>query len=237
MSVDRSITPESETREQVVSDLRHTASVVGMLYPVLVDKHGKIIDGKRRLKADPNWFKVEIPSVESEEDRLLARLISNVCRRNVSSNEKTVILRKLGRLYLEWGVPHSKLVKEITQKTGMSYRWVMKYAPDELKERPGLGGPRCQKETYENRVAWLATDKDELLLEPSERVATLRNYSNTNFATIVVERQFYLKLREAASEVGVEVEVIINNALLLTLQKVWKLAKQNSNSGLVCTAK
>ncbi|MGA3060800.1 MAG: ParB/RepB/Spo0J family partition protein [Candidatus Bathyarchaeia archaeon] len=232
----KSVVDESTTQGQVISELRRTSSVVGRLYPVIVDSHGRVIDGEHRLKADPNWFKVEIPSVESEEQRLLARLISNVCRRDVSSAEKTEMLRELGRIYLQQGVSRSELVKAITRKTGMSYRWVMKYAPDELKLRPGLGGPKSQKDIYETEVAWLATGVDELLLKPSERVARLTNYSNTNFVTIMVEKQFYLKFKEAATELGVDVDVIINNALLLAFQKVKKLAKQNT-SLVICAAK
>ena len=78
--------------------------------------------------------------------------------------------------------------------------------------------------------------RDELLLKPSERVARLTNYSNTNFVTIMVEKQFYLKFKEAATELGVDVDVIINNALLLAFQKVKKLAKQNT-SLVICAAK
>ena len=100
--------------------------------------------------------------MESEEHRLLARLISNVCRRKVPSEEKTEMLDSLGQFYLEQGVPHSELVRKIVQNTGMSYRWVMKYASDLLKVRPGLGGPRSQKSAYENEVAWRATRQGQI---------------------------------------------------------------------------
>jgi hypothetical protein len=70
----------------------------------------------------------------------------------------------------------------------MSYRWVMKYASVEIKVRHGIGGPKSQKETRKNGVALLATGEDELLLEPAEKIANLTNYSNTNFATILVEK-------------------------------------------------
>jgi hypothetical protein len=47
---------------------------------VLLDKHGNVIDGKHRLVADANWPKMKLEHVESEDDRLIAILISNVCR-------------------------------------------------------------------------------------------------------------------------------------------------------------
>jgi hypothetical protein len=213
-------------KRQIVSELKNSAFLVGKLYPVLVDKNGEVIDGRHRLEADSTWPKVEVQGVESEEQRLLARLISNVCRRSVPSSEKTEILGKLGHLYLERGIPTSGLVRGISEKTGMSYRWVMKYAPDELKARPGLGGPKSVKDVYESKVARLATD-DQLFVEPSQRVANIASYSNTNFATIMVEKQFYLKLEHAATELGVDLDVIVNNTLLLTFQKLVKLAKES----------
>lgn len=79
--------------------------------------------------------------METEEQRLVARLISNVCRRHVSAEEKRETLEKLGENYLSEGVNRGKIAYKIAETTGMSYRWVMKYLPDKLKERPGLGGP------------------------------------------------------------------------------------------------
>ncbi len=209
---------------------------MGRLYPVLVDKHGRVIDGEHRLRAYPDWFKVKLPDVESEEHRILVRLVSNMCRRVVSPSEKTEILEELGQVYLEQGVPRSELIKKIVQQTGMSYRWVMKYAPNDLKMKPGIGGPRSQKRDSERNVAWRATE-DALLSEPTQRVANLLSYSNTDFATILLEKQFYSKLKQVASELAVDVGTIINNALLLTFQKMKELAKQNERSQLICMAK
>lgn len=224
---------------EITAHLQRSAALVGKLYPVLVGKHGEIIDGRYRLKADPNWPRVEVQSVDSEEQRLLARLISNACRRDISSEEKTEMLRKLGRLNLEKGVQPSKLIKIISEKTGMSYRWVMKYAPDELKVRPGLGGPKKLENLYESEekfyfheVASPAID-DGLFLEPRERVASLVGYSNTNFATIILEKQFYLKLSKAATELKVDPCIIINNALIMAFQKAEKLAKRNHVSIMI----
>ncbi|MGD0645672.1 MAG: hypothetical protein ABSA75_12275 [Candidatus Bathyarchaeia archaeon] len=221
---------------EIISDIKRSTSIVGRLYPVLVDSSGRVIDGAHRLKADPTWFKVEVPNMESEEHRLLARLISNVCRRKVPSEEKTKMLDSLGQFYLEQGVPHSELVRKIVQNTGMSYRWVMKYSSDVLKVRPGLGGPRSQKAVYENEVARRATDKDKLLSEPSERIANLTAYSNTNFATILIEKRFYSQLKGAAAELGVDINIIINNTLLMTLQRIKQLIKHEIGSAILVAA-
>lgn len=222
---------------KIISDIKRSASSIGKLYPVLVDEQGQVIDGAHRLKADPNWFKVKVPGVKSEEDRLLARLITNVCRRNVSPGEKTLMLDELGQVYLEQGVPHSELVKTIALKTGMSYRWVMKYASKDLKVRPGIGGPKIQGENWDTQVAYRATGEDRLLAEPAQRVANLACYSNTNFATILIEKRFYLKLENGASELGVDIDTIINNVLLQTLQRVNRLIEQHKVPAVICTTK
>lgn len=229
--------PKKTTHEQTISDLKNSAQTVGQLYPALVDKKGNIIDGKHRLKADPKWPTLTIKTIDSEEDRLLATLVANVCRRKVSSVEKTNILENLGRIYLKKGLNHSQLAKRISEKTGMTYRWVMKYLPDYLKMRPGLGGPKKLKYGKIVKDAALIADKYELLKKSQKKVVNIVNYSNTNFATIILDKKFYLKLKEASSALGVNPSVIINNALLQTLQKVEKLANENNPSILMCVSK
>lgn len=235
--MNKSIDDKVATETEIISDLKRSALVVGRLYPVLVDKNGIVIDGLHRLKADPSWFKVKVPFVESEEQRLLARLITNICRRNVPSEEKTEMLNELGQIYLEQGVPRRELIRKLVEKTGLSYRWVMKYASNELKLRPGLGGPRRGKQGPEFAVARRATPEDNLFLEHSERVVKLVSYSNTSFATMLVEKRFFLRLKQAANDLGVDVDVIINNALLITFQKINQIALRTTGSTLFCAAK
>ncbi|MHA1712025.1 MAG: hypothetical protein ACTSUS_08220 [Candidatus Freyarchaeota archaeon] len=86
-------------QKRVVSDLKVSSERVGRFYPILVDKHGNVIDGMHRLEADESWPKMRLENVETGEQRLLARLISNVCRRHVPAEEKTEILERLGELY------------------------------------------------------------------------------------------------------------------------------------------
>ena len=203
----------------------------------MVDKEGNIIDGRHRLKADPKWPTFTIKTIDSEEDRLIATLVANVCRRKVSSIEKTDILENLGRIYLKEGLNHSQLAKRISEKTGMTYRWVMKYLPDYLKMRPGLGGPKKLKCGKIGKDAASITEKYGLLRKSQKKVVNIVNYSNTNFATIILDKQFYLKLKEVSSVLGVNPNVIINNALLQTLQAIEKLANESNPSLLMCVSK
>jgi hypothetical protein len=149
---------------EIIDGLRFTVKRVGMLYPVLLDKYGNLIDGLHRLKADPTWPLFTLSHIDSDEDRLIARLIVNCCRRSVTAKEKSRMLEDLGELYLKRGVkPGAELAKKISDVTGMSLRWVMMYLPAKFKKRPGVGGPsKTPKLPNEMEVARLATDPLEL---------------------------------------------------------------------------
>jgi len=111
--------------EELIMGLRFSGERVGQLYPVLLDKHGNVVDGLHRLKADPNWPKIRLDFIESDEQRLVARLIANVCRRNVPAEEKSRMLEELGELYVKEGVkPGAEPARKISEVTGMSLRWL-----------------------------------------------------------------------------------------------------------------
>ena len=126
---------------------------------------------------------MKLEHVETKGDRLVARLISNVCRRDVSAGEKSEVLGKLGEIYLSEGLKPGKIAYKIAEETGMSYRWVMQYLPDKLKERPGLGGPskalkfdKSKEKTRKSKVAHLATEDNELLFSDSQqKILTIKN--------------------------------------------------------------
>ena len=127
---------------EFVDGLRFSGERVGRLYHFLLDRYGNVVDGLHRLEADPSWPKIRLDHIESDEQRLVARLIANVCRRNVSAEEKRRTLGELGELYVKAGVkPGVELARKISEVTGMSFRWVMMYLLDRLKESPGVGGP------------------------------------------------------------------------------------------------
>ena len=62
-------------------DLSKSEKGIGQLYPILEAKDGEIIDGFHREKADKNWKRVRLEHIDTEEKKLLARLIANFHRR------------------------------------------------------------------------------------------------------------------------------------------------------------
>jgi len=225
-------------KEVEISDLRLSSKTVGKLYPVLLDRAGNVIDGKHRLAADESWPKIKLEHVGCERERLLARLISNVCRRTVSSSEKSDTLARLGKIYLEAGERLGKLAYRIAEETGMSYRWVMKYLPDDLKARPGLGGPalfgsrdlyNCKEKNDVCKITRSATiDLEKLVSTPQEKTLVMRTYVNADFVSFTLEKKIYQDFERVAGNLGSTAETIIGNAMILILKEIEKISMSSS---------
>jgi hypothetical protein len=121
------------SEDEDVKGLRGSSRKIGRLYPVLVDPSGNVIDGFHRLKADPDWPKFTVEGIQDPVQLAKARLISNE-RRNVSPEEKAQLLKEI-IVYTNWST--AKLAEEL----GWAISTVYKYLPDDVKERPGVGGP------------------------------------------------------------------------------------------------
>jgi len=121
-------------------DLRKSEKI-GQLYPVLVDKHGNIIDGFHRLEADPDWKKERLEEIDSEEKLLVARAIANWHRRHVPREEKEKWINGLARIYKKQGLKvggpgrgHKNEVKEkIAEVTGLNPDTASRFLHAEFK--------------------------------------------------------------------------------------------------------
>jgi hypothetical protein len=207
-------------RETILEYLESSSKHVGRLYPVLVDKYGNIIDGVHRLTADKKWPKVTVEGVETEEQRLIARLVSNVCRRNVPAKEKTEMLGRLGEIYLNEGVETGKIAYKIAEKTGMSYQWVTKYLPDRFKDPP-------QSERAKSALRRRAGEGPERRArfsfefeEPPKGVVAIKAYGNTNFVSITINKQFYKQLEETAKKLEITPDKLLYNAIRLIIKSL-----------------
>jgi hypothetical protein len=111
------------------SSLDQSVSKLGRLVPIIKDAHGNIIDGFHRKQLDPKWeeeFAIKLDNIKDPTQLLLARMNINVCRRAVSTEEKTKWLTDLAQM-TGW------TPKEIAEKSGWSERTVYRYMPKELK--------------------------------------------------------------------------------------------------------
>lgn len=140
-------------------DLKKSENKIGQLYPILVTKDGKIIDGFHRKDADPNWKTLVLPEIDDEEKLLAARLIANFHRRQVSKEEKSEWINGLAKIYKAQGLSPAKLVgsrvrNEIKEKlmevTGLSDTTLLEYLLDDFKAEPpheavGVSTPAFEK--------------------------------------------------------------------------------------------
>jgi len=205
--------------KDIVTYLKVSGERAGRLYPVLLDKHGNVIDGMHRLTADKKWPKITIENIETEEQRLIARIISNVCRRHIPTKEKTEMLGRLGEIYQKEGVEQGKIAYKIAEKTGMSYQWVMKYLPEKFKDSP-------QSERAKSALRRRAGEDPESrvisfeLEEPPQGVVAVKAYGNTNFVNIMLEKQFYKQLEETAERLKTTPDKLIYNAICLIIKNL-----------------
>ena len=129
--------PESEKMEKREYDLKASTKEIGQLYPVLKAKDGEILDGFHRTQSDPSWKTVVLENIDSEEKKLLARLVANFNRRQISRGEKAIWINSLAALYQKQGLRvegkrrqrqgPNEIVQRICERTGIAWRTIMEY--------------------------------------------------------------------------------------------------------------
>lgn len=139
-------------------DRRKSVESVGQLYPILLAKDGKVIDGLHRLEEDPDWRTETLEHIDTDEKLLLARAASNWHRRIISRHERKAWISGLAQLYLDQGLkvvdldhttsglPANQIVDKIKQELGLSHPTIMRYLDDRYKQKPVSGkktGPRA----------------------------------------------------------------------------------------------
>ena len=167
--------------KELVTDLNSSRRMIGQLYPVLVDAQGRIIDGHHRLEADKNWPRFCLDKVKTEKDLIIARLISNACRRITKSHEKRELLNKLSAILLKENIPPGQISKKIAEEIGMSYTWVMKYLPDKYKDR--CQSKRARSSLATKRVAGIK-ELTKLSKPCSDKRIKTYKYSNSEVCNL-----------------------------------------------------
>jgi peptide/nickel transport system substrate-binding protein len=189
-------------------ELKSSAKKIGQLYPVLLDRHGNIIDGRHRLNANKNWKRLKLNCISTEEDLLVARLVSNTIRRKVTKKEKTEALRQLGHLYIEQGIKPGEIANKIAEKTGMSYRWVTKYLPNQFKDESHVKRAKL--------AARCAAGNKNIMIDPPPGLLSIKFYSNADLVSVVISKSFYKRINNVAKRLKTSPNKLIYNALLLS---------------------
>jgi ParB/RepB/Spo0J family partition protein len=135
-----------------LADLAESLKAYGVLEPIVVRQKPEglyeIAIGERRVKAAKKAGLVEVPAIVrtmSDEDVAVCNLIENIHRKDLSDKEKTKALRELAKTR-GWSA------QQIAEKIRMSYRWVVRYLPDEFKNQEkvesGKAGGEATAEAY-----------------------------------------------------------------------------------------
>jgi len=114
-------------------NLKKSKDYIGPLYPILLDAKGRIIDGIHREEADKNWSKITLSHIQTDKDFLVARIVANICRRNVSIEERRLQLTELAEILLSEGVKPGKISREISRLTGLKESWICELLPKRFK--------------------------------------------------------------------------------------------------------
>lgn len=168
-------------------DIKKSIEKIGHLYPVLKDKHGNVIDGDHRLIEDPEWPTKTLEHIDNPVQLVIARLIANICRRDVPSEEKTKWVKQIAEL-TGW------TPKQIAENLPVSYSWVMKYIPDEFKEKPQVHERLTQTTQVLQRVTQLV-ECDRCHMATREAV----DYKGQNLCPSCLEKAKYKPLKDSRS--------------------------------------
>jgi len=113
--------------------LKESQKKVGQLYPVIVAKDGRVVDGLHRLKEVPNWKSIRLEEIDTDEKYWAGRIVANT-RRDVSYSERKDWFNQLAEVYFEQGIKSDgSIVKKVMEATGYSDRSVARYLDDKYK--------------------------------------------------------------------------------------------------------
>ena len=154
----------SDDKEEGGYDLRRSSLAIGYLYPTIVDKHNRIIDGILRLKIDPKWPCFKLSHIETMTDYLMARIVSNVFRRQVTDEEVAELLGELAQ-ETRW------TTQEIADRLGSIREWVLRHIPDEYREGAKWRGVRSESAALENGSGVFEVEKPFLTCPTPTKMA------------------------------------------------------------------
>jgi|GEM_PF-5029414 len=109
-------------------DLKESSEKLGPLVPIIKDAFGNIIDGFHRYKIDPDWPSITLEHIDDPIKLEKARVAINQCRRVVDAEERAEGYGKLIKM-TGW------TPKQLAENIGIPYRTIMRYLPDEHKEK------------------------------------------------------------------------------------------------------
>jgi len=158
-------------------DLGKSEKGIGQLYPILEAKDGEIIDGFHREKADKNWKRIRLEHIDTEEKKLVARLVANFHRRQITREEKEQWINDLAKIYAKEKEDTSfPLSQKIANITGLTPHTILGYLYDKYKEytivdkKQPSRVPASQRIEHELGEEYVERHREEVLAEEKPKI-------------------------------------------------------------------
>lgn len=116
-------------------DLKKSEEGIGQLYPILEAKDGEIIDGFHREEVNKNWKRVRLENIDTEEKKLVARLVANFHRRIVPYEEKKRGINGLAEILSKQDIGGIPISQKLCVITGIPTDTIREYLEVKYKAR------------------------------------------------------------------------------------------------------
>ena len=187
-------------------DLRKSTDKIGELYPVIVSKTGEIVDGFHRINSKANWRREVREDIDTPEKVLLARLISNKFRRQVTAEEVKGWINDLAEIALtERGIEPGEISGWVAEETGYSTRSATYYL-DEKYKNPNLTRTAEQIRGAETASPTSVLSAAEPLIREAEPTIDLDTANGLTKAAKALEREAKRKIKEQKTPEQIEEE-------------------------------
>ena len=122
---------QTEIDQEIVEQLRKSSKIVNPLTPVIINQNEKLLSGRHRRLADPNWPTTVVETKDRKEE-LLITIHSNIQRRVPREETQTQVL-ELARILESDGVKRLDISSELAKILPFSDRYIRRLLPDEYK--------------------------------------------------------------------------------------------------------
>lgn len=219
--------------KEIVERIKKSAEKVGQIYPIILDINNQVVDGQHRKEADPNWKTQKRDDIKTVKDRLKVRLVSNHARKSSIPETWKEDLGEMAKQYTNEGLGPGEIGKEIAKETGLPYRTIMKYLPNEYKRSEGYETSVVNSETEVHECISEAT-KADIVEEPSFDIKSLfeiakgvnlpriqiKAFRNMPWTAIMVETKFMEELGKNCKKKNIDVIELMARALEYTKEKL-----------------
>jgi len=154
-------------------NLKKSTSVVGQLYPALLDAEGKVIDGLHRLEDDKDWKVETLEHIDTPYKYYCARLVANKIRRGAGADEIARYVNEMAGILVDEGFRPPEIGKKITQDVGWkNLETCLRYLEDEYKT---VTKPKGSKKIDSESISKPFTLTDAKAELGDEKVEKLKN--------------------------------------------------------------